>query len=244
MSISDRQKQILTILSERSFVTVKDLSTITFTSESSIRRDLTFLQNNGLVKRMHGGVSSIEPMTNVASYYDRLHKSANGKRAIAAKASKLLKDGQKILLDSSSTSSFLLSHIAKFHNITVFTNNLTTALHSIELGIDTHCLGGKAINGSVALSGTETFDALDNILVDILFFSSQSLSDDGTISDSNEQENYTRKRMLRACKTKVFLCDFEKFNTRSAYKLSNLSDIDYAVFDADFPELTSDCIFI
>ena len=241
MSISKRQEQILSILNERSFVTVKELSAITFTSQSSIRRDLSYLQNNGFVKRTHGGVSSLEPMVNVASYYDRLHKNANGKRLIAQKAAAFLKEGQNILLDSSTTATFLLPHIAKFPNITVFTNNLSTALHAIELGINTHCLGGQAINGSVALTGSETFSALENLFVDILFFSSQSLNGNGTISDSTEEENYVRKMMLRSAKTKVFLCDSEKFNTQSTYQLCNLSQIDCAVFDSPYSELETHC---
>ncbi len=241
MSISKRQEQILSILNERSFVTVKELSAITFTSESSIRRDLSYLQNNGFVKRTHGGVSSLEPMVNVASYYDRLHKNANGKWLIAQKAAAFLKEGQNILLDSSTTATFLLPHIAKFPNVTVFTNNLSTALHAIELGINTHCLGGQAINGSVALTGSETFSALENLFVDILFFSSQSLNGNGTISDSTEEENYVRKMMLRSAKTKVFLCDSEKFNAQSTYQLCNLSQIDYAVFDSPYSELETHC---
>lgn len=241
MSISERQKQILDILNERSFITVAELSAITFTSQSSIRRDLTYLQNNGLAKRTHGGVSAVEPTANVASYYDRLHKNANGKRMIAQKASALLEDGQTVLLDSSTTATFLLPYIAKFRNITIFTNNLSTALHANELGINTHCLGGHAINGSVALSGSETFTALENIFVDILFFSSQSLDVNGNISDSTEEENYVRKMMLKAAKTTVFLCDSQKFNTTATYKLCNLNDIDYAVFDAPYPDLSADC---
>lgn len=241
MSITKRQEQILSILNERSFVTVKELSAITFTSQSSIRRDLSYLQNNGFVKRTHGGVSSLEPMVNVASYYDRLHKNANGKRLIAQKAAAFLKEGQNILLDSSTTATFLLPHIAKFPNVTVFTNNLSTALHAIELGINTHCLGGQAINGSVALTGSETFSALENLFVDILFFSSQSLNGNGTISDSTEEENYVRKMMLRSAKTKVFLCDSEKFNTQSTYQLCNLSQIDCAVFDSPYSELETHC---
>lgn len=241
MSISKRQKQILNILNERSFITVRELSAITFTSQSSIRRDLTYLQNNGLVKRIHGGVSSVEPMVNVASYYDRLHKNANGKRIIAQSASALLEEGQTVLLDSSTTATFLLPHIAKFRNITVFTNNLSTAIHAIELGINTHCLGGQAINGSVALSGSETFTALDDLFVDILFFSSQSLDAHGCISDSTEEENYVRKMMLKASKTTVFLCDREKFDTTATYKLCDLDHVDYAVFDAPYTDLSTDC---
>lgn len=241
MSISDRQKHILAILNDRGFITVQELSTLTFTSASSIRRDLTYLQDNGLVKRLHGGVSSVAPLTNVASFYDRTHKNVKEKRLLAQKAAALLKDGQTVLLDSSTTATFLLPYIAKHHNITVFTNNLSTTLHAIELGIQVHCLGGRAISGSAVLSSAETFSALANIMVDILFFSSQSLDSQGHISDATEEENYARRMMLNSAKTKVFLCDSEKFNTRNTYMLCNLDDIDYAVFDIPYSELSTDC---
>lgn len=241
MSISQRQKQILSILNERTFITVSELSRLTFTSESSIRRDLTYLQNNGLVKRLHGGVSTVPPMTNVASFFDRAHKNVKEKRLIAQKAAMLLKDGQTLLLDSSTTVTFLLPHIAKRQDITVFTNNLTSALQAIELGIRTHCLGGHAINGSTALSGPETFTALSGIMADVLFFSSQSLDSQGNISDATEEENYVRKIMLNSAKTRVFLCDAEKFNTRNTYQLCSLDAIDYAVFDTPYHELSTEC---
>ena len=241
MRISSRQKQILNILNERVFITVQELAELTFTSPSSIRRDLTYLQNNGLVKRMHGGVSTVSPVSNVASFYDRAHKNTKEKRTIAQKAAGLLKDGQTVLLDSSTTVTFLLPHIVKHHNITLFTNNLTTAIQAIELGITTHCLGGCAVNGSTALSGPETFSALANITADILFFSSQSLDPQGRISDTTQEENYARKVMLQAAKTTVFLCDGAKFNSRSTYQLCNISQVDYAVFDVPYPELTANC---
>lgn len=241
MSISERQKQILAILNERTFITVKELADLMFTSASSIRRDLSYLQNNNLVKRMHGGVSSVEPITNVASFYDRTHKNVREKRLIAQKAAGLLKDGQTVLLDSSTTATFLLPYIAKHRNITVFTNNLSTALHAIELGIDTHCLGGHALGGSAVVSGAETFRALSELSVDILFFSSQALDRNGNISDTTEAENYTRKVMLQSAKIKVFLCDSEKFDTRCTYKLCNLQEIDHAIFDKPYPDLSAEC---
>lgn len=241
MSISQRQKQILSILNDRTFVTVQELSGLTFTSASSIRRDLTYLQNNGLVKRLHGGVSTVPPMANVASFFDRAHKNVKEKRLIAQKAALLLKDGQTVLLDSSTTVTFLLPYIARHQDITLFTNNLTTALQSIELGIRTHCLGGHSINGSSALAGPETFSALSGIMADVLFFSSQSLDRQGNISDATEEENYVRKVMLHSAKTRVFLCDSEKFDAGNTYRLCNLSEVDYAVFDTPYPELSASC---
>lgn len=237
MNISERQKQLLNILAESTYASVNDLAKKTFTSPSSIRRDLASLQNLGLVKRSHGGVSLPEINGSVASFYDRRQKNVKEKRLIAQKAASLLKDGQSILLDSSSTAAFLLPHIARLDSPTVFTNNLETALGALKLGIYTHCIGGGSINGSVSLGGTEAYKALSDINADILFFSSQSLSRDGMISDSTEAENFIRFLMLSRAKKTVFLCDSEKFDTASLYTLTTLDRVDFAVFDQPFEGL-------
>ena len=244
MSISDRQKQILGILNERAYITVNELSKITYTSPSSIRRDLSYLQNNRLVVRSHGGVTLPEPIRGVASFLDRTKKAITEKRKIAQKAATLLCDGQTIILDSSSTATFLLPYIAKLSGASIFTNNLVTAMNAIELGISTHCFGGHAKNGNFALSGIETYRALSNICADILFFSSQSLDKTGNISDSTEEENFVRLLMLKSAKTSVFLCDSQKFDTTSNFKLCNLENISVAVFDKEFEGLKTTCKFL
>ncbi len=239
MSITERQEKILDVVNERSFITVEELAKITYTSASSIRRDLTKMQNQGLVKRTHGGVSAPDIVSGVASFYDRTRKNTNEKRIIAKKAAALLCDGQKILLDSSSTAGFLLPFIAKLKNATVFTNNLATALRAIELGISTHCLGGHSVGGA-ALAGLETYSAISNINADILFFSSQSLDKNGVISDSTEEETYVRKLMLKSAKTRVFLCDSDKFDKTSLYTLTSINDIEAVVFDKEYSGLKCD----
>lgn len=244
MSISERQKRILGILNARNFITVNELAEITFTSPSSIRRDLTAMQNVGLVKRSHGGVTLPDPIQGVASFYDRTHQNIQAKRFIAKKAATLLRDGLSIMLDSSSTAGFLLPYIAKLNYVTLFTNNISTALQSIEMGIHTHCLGGHSVNGSTALAGTETYKALTDIHVDILFFSSLSLDRHGWISDPTEEENYVRHLMLQTAQNKVFLCDSTKFDKSAVYKLANLKDVDCAVFDEPFAALEIDCRII
>ena len=241
MSITNRQEQILNILNERTFVTVNELSALTFTSPSSIRRDLTYLQNNGLAQRTHGGVSIPSPIKGVASFYDRSKKNISEKRIIAQKASTLLKDGQSIILDSSSTVTFMLPHIAKLNSVKVFTNNLSTALAAIELGINTYCLGGRSVNGSVVLSSTYTYETISSITADILFFSSQSVDIYGNISDSTEEENYMRRLMIESAKKTVFLCDNDKLNKTSLYKLCNIDNVDIAVFNKNPENINTKC---
>ena len=239
MGISERQSQILKIIGENTYVGVNELSRITFTSPSSIRRDLTHLENLGLVNRSYGGASLPEISGRVAGFYNRCTKSIKEKRLIAQKAASLLKRGQSILLDSSTTASFMIPHIAKVDSAVVFTNNLETAVSAIKEGITTHCIGGASIGGSVSLGGAQTYRALSNINEDIMFFSSQSLSSDGVITDSTEEENYVRCAMLERADKTVFLCDSTKFNTKSLYTLSSLDRIDYAVFDRNFDGLVT-----
>ena len=239
MSVTKRQNEILKIIEENLYISVNELAEITFTSASSIRRDLTVLQNLGLVKRSHGGVGLTQVTDKVAGFYSRATQNIKEKRAIAKKAASLLRDGQSILLDSSSTASFMLPYIAKLDSPIVFTNNLETAISAVKQGITTHCLGGTSVNGSVALAGSQTYNALSDISVDIVFFSSQSLDKNGLISDSTEEENFVRQLMLKRAKTTVFLCDSEKFGRSSLYKLTSLDDIDFAVLGEAFEDLTT-----
>ena len=237
MAITERQKEILNIIGEKTYIDVSTLSKLTFTSPSSIRRDLTHLENLGLVNRTYGGASLPEISGRVAGFYNRSTKNVKEKRLLAQKAASLLRNGQSILLDSSTTASFMIPYIAKIDSAVVFTNNLETAVSAIQQGICTHCIGGASIGGSVSLGGSQTYRALSDISVDIMFFSSQSLNVDGMITDSTEEENYVRRVMLERAGKTVFLCDSTKFNTRSLYALCSLDHIDYAVFDRDFEGL-------
>ena len=244
MGVSKRQNEILKLIEEKAYVSVNELSELTFTSPSSIRRDLTHLENLGFVSRSYGGASLTELNGRVAGYYNRSTKCVKEKRLIAGRAASLLKNGQSILLDSSTTASFMIPHIARLESAVVFTNNLETAISCIKHGIYTHCLGGASINGSVSLGGSQTLKSLSDISVDIAFFSSQSLSSDGIITDSTEEENFVRSIMLSRAKRSVFLCDSTKFNTTALYTLTALDNIDYAVFDKPFDGLSTNATLL
>ena len=148
------------------------------------------------------------------------------------------------MLDGSSTAGFLIPHIAKHKDITLFTNNMITAINAVNYGISTHCIGGKSVNNSVVLSGPQSYKVISELHSDILFFSSHSLDRDGIISDPTESENYLRSLMLRNTKQSVFLCDSEKFNCKSIYTLASINDIDIAIFDTKWDDLKAECKFI
>jgi DeoR family fructose operon transcriptional repressor len=194
-----------------------------------------------LVRRSHGGVSSAESADRVLSLNIRMTKNATEKRKIAKKASSLLADGQIIMLDGSSTAAFLIPYVAEHREITLFTNNMLTALRAIEHGINTHCIGGRSINASPVLSGEDAYRSVATLRPDILFFSSQCVDANGVISDYAAEENYLRALMLQNAKQSVFLCDSEKFDSFALYTLTHLKDVDYVVFDTEYKNLRAKC---
>ena len=244
MSITKRQEQIMELLQNEGHMTVERLSELTFTSPSSIRRDLTHLENLSMLKRTHGGASALNSFNQPIPLNSRMAKSISEKRKIAKSAAALLSDGMTVMLDGSSTAGYLVPYIARHKDMIVFTNNMLTAINAINYGITTHCIGGEAVNHSAVNSGPEAYLAADAVTPDILFFSSQSLDREGNISDPIAEENYIRTIMLKRAKKKVFLCDSAKFGTSSLYRLTNVSSIDACVFDRPYPELSGECKII
>ena len=239
--MTERQSQIMDLLEKEKFISVRRLSQVTFTSESSIRRDLSDLQKRGLVRRTHGGVAAADASNRLPPLANRMEKNPMQKRLIAKRASAFLQDGQVVMLDGSSTAGFLVPYLAQRQGIVLYTNNMNTALQAIESGVETHCIGGCSVNRSAALAGEEAYRALESLRPDLLFFSSQSLDAEGNITDSNIQENHLRLKMLEGARRKIFLCDSEKFNRSSTYFLTNLSHLDGAVFDTAWSPVAGLC---
>jgi DeoR/GlpR family transcriptional regulator of sugar metabolism len=241
MNVSKRQEQILELLREQGFITVENLSKSLYTSPASIRRDLTRLEDMCFLKRTHGGASVLNDINHAIPLNSRMTKNIINKKKIASIASSLIKDGQIIMLDGSTTASFLVPHIAKRKNVVLFTNNMITAINAINYGIKTHCIGGTSVNNSAVLSGPNSYEEVSKIRSNICFFSSNALDENGVISDPTEEENHLRYLMLKNTDTSVFLCDSEKFDRRSIYTLTTIDKVDFVVFDSAWDKLKIKC---
>ncbi len=244
---SERQKQILDILKENGgFITVTALSEKLYTSPSSIRRDLTALENLGSVKRAYGGAELINTYSGAIPFNYRYPLNEKEKKIIAKKALSLIKDKCVIFMDQSSSAFYLATMLPNLRTITVVTNNLeiltllsSTNINVISSGGYLHaenrcCLVGK--------SAEETFYKFH---ADYAFISSKSLSNDGVITECTIDEIPVREAMLKNADKKVFLCDGSKVGGYSAFVEFSLKDVDYLLSDVDcthfqnkFPSLT------
>ena len=234
MSITKRQEEILEHLNEHTFLTVERLSELTYTSPSSIRRDLKNLEERGLVNRSYGGVKLADATGKRIPFSLRSQENSTLKKQIARAALSLINEGDVIFLDGSSTVLFLADLLASVSGITVITNGIDVMSCLSNYDVRAYCTGGaKSKDNEAVLVGDYTARFLSDIRADLAIFSVQSISDDGGCFDCYAEEVAVRKTMLQNARKKILLCDSSKWNRPSTFYQCSTADVDYIVCDKD-----------
>ena len=231
----ERAQQIMSILKmEGGFVSVKQLCDTLFASESSIRRDLKTLEQQGLVKRSYGGAVPVTSSSNIVTFNHRTQQNTNAKRQIAQKAAAMITDGSVLFLDQSSTAFYLAEAIAERTTLTVVTNNIEIMMLLSGTGIRLISSGGYLSGENRnCLVGDDARQTFEKIYADFVFFSVKAISEDGAVTDCAGEEVAVRNAMLKNAAKKVLLCDRSKFGLRAAFKQCHLEDVDVLISEAD-----------
>lgn len=228
------EQEILSILQGKQFDTVEEISATLYVSTATVRRKLTALQDKGLVIRTHGGAQLNDANNKAPSFDLRVHTNSLAKRKIALSAIKLIKNGDLIFLDGSTSSYLVAEYLQEFSDISVLTNGIDTLSLLAKNKVKGYSTGGviSSVNQST-LVGQLAIETTKKMHANIAFFSAQSIDSIGNIYDCYEQENYLRKTMMDCADVKVFLCDDTKVDRRSPYFLCNVSEVDYVITTAD-----------
>ena len=230
---TERLDQIMTYLRQKHTSTVAALSKRLFVSEATIRRDLTVLEQRGLVKRVYGGAVLAENAQSELPLVLRAQQNSHSKTQIAAAAARHLCNGQTIFLDASSTVMHLIKHFESMQSLTIVTNGLKTAIELQTLYQHTvYCTGGRMLPNSSAYVGAYAEDFIRHFNADIFFFSSRGVSDTGLISDASSDENHIRRVMFEHSRKHIFLCDQSKVGKTYCYNLCTLQQVDDFITDA------------
>lgn len=232
---SERHEKIVNILKEKTFASVPYIAEQLFVSLPTVRRDLTFLEEQGYVKRSHGGAILADRRTDIPLPFRSGTKSRE-KQRICRAASKLIKDGNVIFTDASSTVLHIAELLSEREDITLVTNGLGFAERLSQSKVRLYATGGRVLSSSHAFVGQRACDFLGDFNADIMFFSSSSLSPDGTVSDYSEEETLLRRQMMNRSRIHVFMCDSTKFGRTSAFRLCSIKDVDYVISDFPLPE--------
>ena len=234
MALTERQNEILKYLKEQKRAGVNVLAKNLYVSEATIRRDLTEMQNMGLIERSHGGAILPENAEEISMFF-RMEKNANEKERAATKAIPHLPYFQSVFLDSSSTALALAERIELKHK-TVITNSLPTALQLSKVpNMNLILLGGNVQFNTNSTSGSWTARQLKDFSIDLMISSCKAIVEGGVYESSLEQKEL-KSAAFERCRKHVLLVDHTKFGAYGTYKLNDLSLYDFVATDAPPPK--------
>ena len=178
-------------------------------STSTIRRDLDVLSADGLLRRVRGGGSSVEP--DAIGFREVSSQSSAEKDAVAARAARLVPDGSVIVIDIGTTTA-RLAHQLRGRRLTVITSSLAVVDElrdedSIELIV----LGGVLRNNYLSLVGMLTEQALGQLRANLCFLSASGVRANGHVMDTTGIEVPVKRAMVAAAERTVLLAGRTKF---------------------------------
>lgn len=241
---AERQDNILDLLKERKFITTEKLAKELFVSNATIRRDLSILERKGQIHRVSGGASIIEPVVSPMDlsvhYTNRIQLKE--KEHISKLATTLIKDGQTLFLDSSTTVMKLAEKLGRFEDLICLTNSVTTAQTILQFDKKkVHLTGGEVNPSYMNTYGTEAITNISSHYSDITFTSGRGLSEKG-ISDTNSYEAEIKRSFSKNTHCLVALMDHSKFNVTHFNISVPLNQIDIIITDRPLPILLGETV--
>lgn len=226
---NERYERILEILDENTYVTANELSERLYVSIPTVRRDLTELQRQGLIRRNHGGARKVSdggaeiPLSFRTSYKQR------EKKLLCKAAAALVKDGDTVFVDGSTTLLHMSDYLATLSHVTVVTNGIPMAMMLSDRGVKTFCVGGEMIPNALTLAGGYAEEFVRHFNFDAIFFSAYGVSDHGMIVDTALPESMLFKAAMENAKKSIFVCDGDKFHLYTPYNILSLKELDCIV---------------
>jgi len=232
MLAQERRNLILEQLQNEKSVVVAKLSQVYSVSEETIRRDLEKLENDGFATKSYGGAVLNENINIEMPFNIRKKNNIEEKQIIASIVETLIEDGERIMLDASSTAVFIAKAIKGKKNLTVISNSLEIMVELSEVaGWKIISPGGHIREGYLALIGPSILKKLKSYYVDKAFISCSGLDISNGITDGNEDFAEIKHTMLKCAKKKYLVVNSSKLNTKAFVKVCNLADIDGIIID-------------
>ncbi|MFA9463681.1 MAG: DeoR/GlpR family DNA-binding transcription regulator [Velocimicrobium sp.] len=212
MLIETRLEEILKIVNDKNSITVQELTDLLKISESTIRRDLTALHNEGKLKKVHGGATSLT-MYRTKDQDIELRKNMNKeeKIQIVRYAAALIETDDFVYLDAGTTTDLLIDFITE-KNAVYVTNAIGHAKKLSQKGCEAHLLGGRYKLMTEALVGNLTLDELERFNFTKGFFGTNGVTVKEGFTTPDIDEALVKKRAMQKCMESYILCDSAKFN--------------------------------
>jgi DeoR family transcriptional regulator, fructose operon transcriptional repressor len=232
---AQRRERIQEYLATHKIVRMDDMCSMLETSEATVRRDLEWLEQAGIVERTHGGAILNQRLTLEPEYLLRAQKHPEQKHLIGEMAASLIEDNDVVFINSGTTSTQVIRHIRDNAGITLFSNNIYAALELGGSGLKYHLLGGEFQPHSNSVAGRFAIENLRQVYANkaILGVDGVSLLNGCTVPSNPEAE--VIKQMIERTRGQIFIvADSSKWGVVANFQIATINQIDKLITDEEF----------
>lgn len=222
MLTPERHRLILQLLKEKGIIKIQEIMELTCSSESTIRRDLSQLEEQKFLKRIHGGASRLQGKLQEPSMIEKSSKNLHEKQLIAKYAAGLVEEGDCIYLDAGSTIFEMIDSLP--NDIVVVTNGFMHLPGLLNKGISTFLIGGFAKQKTNALIGRGALESLEFYRFDKCFMGVNGIHPQFGFTTPDQEEAMVKQKAVFLSREAFVLADSTKFSEISFAKIADIHE--------------------
>lgn len=232
--MNKRQSQILDLLTQNKKLKVTELSDVLNVSQVTIRKDLSALEESGIIVREHGyaKLNESDDINNRLAYHYDI------KQKIAEKAVESIEDGETVMIESGSCCALVALEIAKTKkDVTLITNSAFIADYIRKTGnVRIILLGGEYQGESQVMVGPITRKCAEGFFVDKLFVGTDGFTRETGFTGNDYMRSEAVKDMAKQASNVIVVTDSVKFQQKGVVSLLDTKKVSYVYTDSNIPE--------
>ncbi|WML40188.1 DeoR/GlpR family DNA-binding transcription regulator [Neobacillus sp. OS1-2] len=232
MLTPERHRIILQLLKDKNIVKIQEIMELTNCSESTIRRDLSQLEEQKFLKRIHGGAQRLQGKLQEPSMIEKSSKNLQEKRRIAKYAASLVEAGDCIYLDAGSTVVEMIEYLP-LKDIVVVTNGIMHISPLVNKGITTYLIGGLTKLKTNAIIGRGALASLDLYRFDKCFIGVNGIHPQFGFTTPDQEEALVKQKAISLTREAFVLADNTKFAEISFAKIADIHEVSIITNDLD-----------
>lgn len=227
-----RQHQILQLLHHEPVLSYHQLAQALGVSHMTVRRDAAVLAENGRVRLTQGGVAAAHSMGTEPPRRDKAAVNTVAKAAIAHAAAELVEDSMAVYLDAGTTISALAPLLGARRDLTVVTNDLSTATALLDHpGVDLIMVGGRVDQANHSTVGRLAALTVAELSLDLAFLSCSSWDTKHGVTTPVEAKVDPKRAAIASASRSLLLADSAKFGSFARHRVTPLQDLDRIITD-------------
>ncbi|HWS43547.1 MAG TPA: DeoR/GlpR family DNA-binding transcription regulator [Pseudoflavonifractor sp.] len=233
MIAAERQNYILKRLRTDSVVSVQELAREFKTTEMTVRRDMAFLEKQGLITRAYGGAIRNEKVGFESYFASRQEERPDIKQKIAAKAAGLITDGDSIGIDVGTTAFEIARHIKDMRDLNVITASLPVLMElSNAPDIKVICTGGELSQKDLSFTGHNAINTIREYILDKVFVGVAGISFEHGYTLYNMQDTLVKRELIQRARETIIVSDSSKIGLEKYSFLCNIEAASKIITDS------------